>query len=132
MSEDAPPEASVQYGDLEGTAAADWHSGIDEFEKLAESIGIDTSRYEPITLDFSGVPPEYFSIYAIDKEITGEGIWEYIKENNGKAPVVRFHFDKSLDDLQPYLKRLKVVLTSRLFSGVSAFEEINDVWMEEE
>ena len=102
------PVASVQYGDMEGTAAADWHGGTEIYD-LAKSKGIDTNKYSPVALSFYGVPPTSFTIYAVDNAVTGaisfDEIDGYARQNNGTLPVVLFHFSSNMDELSKYMKR---------------------------
>ena len=45
--------ASVQYGDLKGTSAADGHeNALFNMDKYLKQKGVDTDRYKPIGIDF--------------------------------------------------------------------------------
>ena len=122
------PEASTQYNDMKGTAAADWHPRSEIFE-LAKSKGIDTDRYFPISLSIHGIEIDYFSIHAVDTQITKQNydeIYKYAEANNGTLPVVKFNFSSSIDELKKYMKRFSVVLISKI-SSFKYFDEISEV-----
>ncbi len=122
------PEASTQYNDMQGTSAADWHPDSDIFE-FAKSKGIDTNRYFPISLLIHGIDINYFSIYAVDTEITKKSfdeIWKYSEANNGTLPVVKFNFSSNINELKKYMKRFSVVLKSKM-SSLEYFDELSEV-----
>jgi len=122
------PEASTQYNDMKGTAAADWHSGSEIFE-FAKSKGIDTDRYFPISLSIHGIDIDYFSIYAVDTKITKQSfdeIYKYAEANNGTLPVVKFNFSSNINELKKYMKRFSVVLISKMRS-LEYFDELSEV-----
>lgn len=122
------PIADVQYNDMIGTCAADWHSGT-ELHKFAKSKGIDTDRYFPISLRIYGVIPTSFTIYAVDKEIANESydeIYKYAKENDGILPVVKFRFESDLNELSKFLKRFSTVLTTKM-DTLKQFDILDDI-----
>lgn len=122
MSE-ALPTASAQYNDMTGTAAVDWHSASD-IQQLAASKGIDIKRYFSIGVAFSGVPPKSFTIYAVDKNVVGndyDTIDAYARANEGRIPIVEFHFSAKWEEIAKYMKRLEVVLLTKMNSMKSFY-----------
>ena len=69
-------EASVQYNDMKGTAAADWQSrGLTEFVK---DCGVDVSKYNPIGIRITlgemregKIHEGYVKIIAVNQEVVG-------------------------------------------------------------
>ena len=95
--------ASVQYGDVTGTVAADAHDGA-LLHDLAEACGIDTAKYHPLRIKISpcvrvSSPSEDMEqglvcvrFWVFDKaaaEKAGfEHVWEYAKEHDLRVPVL--------------------------------------------
>lgn len=103
--------ADVQYNDLKGTVALDFHGGIDgEFHSYAEKKGIDINRYHPIGLKFyiGEMGGFYLSFYCVDNEVKEV----FSEEHNGKIPIVIFEKEETLTHFLNEVKRLEVVLTS--------------------
>ena len=97
-------KASVQYGDFKGTSAADI-SDHESLEEVAERIGIDLSRYEPVGVNFYFGYSDFFSasFIARDKE----------KSTDDDPYMVKINHDLSRDEFFDMFKRLDVVLYSR-------------------
>jgi hypothetical protein len=107
-----------------GTAAADWHTA-GEINDLARALGVNTDDYFPIALSFWGVPPYHFRILAVRKDVAGgtfDDIQAYARSHGGVVPVVPFEFSGGLVEFKPYMKRLNVVLITRM-EGLEAFDE---------
>lgn len=122
------PVAGVQYNDMIGTCAADWHSGT-ELHEFSKSKGIDTDRYFPISLRMYGVIPTSFTIYAVNKEITNESydeIHKYAKENDGILPVVKFRFKSDLNELSKFLKEFSTVLITKM-DTIKQFDILDEI-----
>ena len=113
-------DASVQYGDMKGTVALDWHEGGGGHNFAAECAGIDLTRYFPLALTmFVGVDvssSEHFlslTFYAADKSVvgeSGESICRYATEHDGKIPTERFEGKATLEQFTKHMKRFEVVL----------------------
>jgi hypothetical protein len=110
------PVASTQYNDMVGTSAIDWH-GSTELRDFANTKGIDTKRYFPIGISFSGVPPNYFTIFAVDTKLIQpdfDKISDYAAKQDGVLPVVQFNFSSTLDEASKFMKRLEVVALTKV------------------
>lgn len=125
------PTASTQYDDMTGTCAMDWHTGS-ELHQFAKSKGVDTDRYFPIGLMFTGVPPISFTVYAVDTNVTGYGhkdIGEYAKKVGGNLPIVEFEFSATWNDVAKYMKRLEVIAYQKV-ENVKSFHTIDKVQLD--
>lgn len=107
----------VQFGDFEGTAAADGHHGP-ALRELAAMVGLDESRYDIVGFEFGlkllrGQPG--LVIFAVDREVLGDLTLAQYGTRHGEMPVVDFlvHSTPASDMLAAGLKRLKVQLLSR-------------------
>ena len=92
------PKAKVQYNDLLGSAAADFHESRLGLDDLAEKKGIDTKKYLPVSIELYGFDKISASIYAIDKE-------------HPEKPLKTFPIDTNKDELRKVFKRFQVVLS---------------------
>jgi hypothetical protein len=111
--------AYTQYTDVEGTAAADFHGGGVNLHALAKAAGINTDRFIPVGLSLTG-PEEHVkdlmvsAIYVVDRtrlrETTVEAIRDYLLEHPDAVTSMEPERDV---DVQHYLKRLHVVVTTR-------------------
>jgi hypothetical protein len=124
MNEDSL-KASVQYGDFDGTAAAD-SSDFAGMEKFAKKHGIDTERYFRLgfKIYLGGQNFTSVSILTIDTEVVGaksfDSIQEYINRNQ-KLPYSGFRTEATLEEAVKAFKRFEVVL-HRKFAGVKKHE----------
>jgi hypothetical protein len=114
--------ASVQYGDYNGTVAADDHDrrGL---KHLAEKYGIDTARFFIIGVsvhlgehrdETTKVAEPFVELIAIDSQLVqayGAGaVQSYVDDHNGLLPCVRIRIHASLDEVLLSLKRFEMVL----------------------
>jgi hypothetical protein len=115
-------KASVNYGDYEGTAAADHHDRRD-LSDLAEKHGVDTDRYFVFGVNVhigetrgDELAHTFVSILAVDTQVVRAAsvdfIQQYIDEHNGELPYVRFDIAASLEEVLLSFKRFNVVLTN--------------------
>ena len=125
-------KASVQYGDYDGTVAADRHDqrGLSD---LAEKHGIDTNKYFVFGMDiFMGetrgdeLAHANVSILAIDTEAVGadslDGIQNYVDDNQGMLPYVEFGIDASLEEVLLFFKRFSIVLKNSHLKRVNQYK----------
>lgn len=86
--------AYVQYGDWQGTAAADAHVTIGH-KDVYEVVGLDRSRWWIVAVDITSpdVGSGGFYVYAIDQESYGmtglDGVQQYARQH-GSVPVTSF------------------------------------------
>jgi hypothetical protein len=107
--------AHTQYGDVLGTAAADFHQG-GGLHELATAAGIDTKAYFPVGLRLTGTDNRIEAILVIEMDEienkTFDGVRDFIAANPGKARSIAFAVDEELD-LAHYFKQFDVVLASK-------------------
>lgn len=126
-------EASVNYGDYDGTAAADRHDRKDIFD-LAKKHGIDTEKYFIIGVNLSvgetrgdELGHTFVYILAVDMQATKSGsvdfIQKYVDENQGILPYVSFKIDASIEEVLLCFKRFNVVLKNSHIKRVSEYTE---------
>jgi hypothetical protein len=62
-------KANVQYNDMEGSAALDFHGSFSELRDYAKDKGIDLEKYEPIGLDiyYGEIDSFYLTFIVVDK-----------------------------------------------------------------
>lgn len=99
-------EASVQYNDFIGSAAADFSDHTD-LNKFLSSRGVDTERYEAIGASFYSGYSDSFSasIICIDKE----------NSTDEKKYVTKIGFENEFtrDEFFDLFKRFEVVITQK-------------------
>jgi hypothetical protein len=126
-------EASVNYGDYKGTAAADRHDQRD-LSDLAQKYGIDTERYFVFGVDVSigetrgdKLAHTFVNILATDTQVVKAAsvdfISEYVAEHQGHLPYVSLRIDASLEEVLLAFKRFNFVLSNRAIKGVREYEE---------
>ena len=99
--------ASVQYGDLKGTSAADGHeNALFNMDKYLKQKGVDTDRYKPIGIDF----------YAGEGHLSFRFICEDQSSYTKEVVSIGFEKEQDMNDLFVILKRLNVMLLPRNFS----------------
>ena len=125
-------KASVNYGDFEGTAAADHHDrrGLSD---LAEKYGIDTDRYYVFGLDVSlgeirdddHIPSPQVTLLATDKNVVKAGSIDFVRQHaeshDGTLPYVRLNINATIEDVLLCFKRINVVFTNRVLNGVREY-----------
>lgn len=123
--------ASVNYGDYEGTAAADRH-GQKSLKELAKKYGVDTERYFVFGINFhigethdDELAHTFVSILAVDMQAVKAGsvdfIQQYVDEHEGVLPYLRFDIDASLEEVLLSFKRLNVVLKNSHITRVREY-----------
>ena len=108
--------ASVQYGDLLGTAAADGHeSALYNISQFLKSKGVDVDKNEPVGIE----------LYNLDDRMCVRFI---CKEQGNRLVAFEFKDSLSLADLFSFIKRLKVILLPKYLNvedyDLSSFEDI--------
>lgn len=125
--------ASVQYGDFDGTAAADHHDQRGLWD-LAKKYGVDTDKYFVFGIDIyvgetHGDEPAHsnVSILAIDTQVVGansvDSIQEYVDNNQGVLPYVEFGIDANFEEVLRFFKRFSVVLKNSHIARVSQYKK---------
>ena len=117
-------EASVQYGDMHGTVAADWTIG-GGLSAMAREAGIDTDEFFVFGVEIYAGENGWseVSFLAVETAVVGSSfapIQRYIDEN-GTLPYVRLGCTLKLEDVVSRTKRLNSVMTNR-FKNVSSYE----------
>lgn len=100
-------KASVKYGDLFGTSAADGHnSALFEFENYLNKKGVDVEKYKPFGIE----------IYAIEGHFSFRFICEDTSSQDKRMVSLGFEKQQDLSDLFVVLKRLNVMLLPKNFA----------------
>jgi hypothetical protein len=126
-------KASVQYGDFDGTAAADHHDRRGLWD-LAKKYGVDIDKYFVFGIDIFvgealGDEPAHanVSILAIDTQVVGansvDSIQEYVDNNQGVLPYVEFGIDANLEEVLRFFKQFSVVLKNSHIVRVSQYKK---------
>lgn len=112
-------QASVQYNDMLGTAAADWHGAGVGLHSLAKEAGIDTARYYPVGLTIDGTGLRVSEIFVVDVSKLPSNTFEAIRQHIQSHPdsVERIDCDGDVK-LTSHMKRLQVVLGIRELDGL--------------
>lgn len=113
-------EASTQYGDWKGTAAADEFGAERSFEELFEATGkVDKENEILIAFEFYAGEGTFmlFGYFHPKSETTALG-WipslnEDFKRKPGSIPVRKVEVEISLDKFFEYFKRFNVVMIHR-------------------
>ena len=117
--------ASVQYYDMKGSAALDFHGSFTELWEYAKDKGIDIEKYEPIGLDIYYGETDYFGLtfLVIDKEKADE----YKMKNNERLPVIEISVEEKQADFESRFKRFHVKLNLHRdnFDGYDLIESKN-------
>jgi hypothetical protein len=116
-------KANVQYNDMKGTAALDFHGSFTELWDFARDQGIDTKKYEPIGIDVYYGETNYFGLtfLVIDKEKAENR--EYF---NGLLPVIEIGVEVSQKDFERRFKRFNIKLT-RLGMNLENYELVDSI-----
>lgn len=100
-------EASVQYNDFKGVAAADIADNLggilgDDLASLAKRFKLDQHRFTIVGISIYGVSEPRISLICVDNE----------RSADGKEHIVSMFYDKEGDDpkLKNLFKRFNVVL----------------------
>lgn len=115
-------QASVQYNDFMGSAAADGHGGP-VLHELAKIVGLDLERYMIAGLEFGHWQlggRDGLVIFAVEKASLGGLTVDQYAAQHGEVPVVDFkvHDLAALEVLERGLKRLEVQLVLADLDGV--------------
>lgn len=123
--------ASVNYGDFDGTAAADRHDRRD-LRDLAEKYGVDTDRYFVFGVNIhigetrgDKLAHTFVSILAVDMQEVKAGsvdyIQRYVDEHEGVLPYIRIDIGASLEEVLLSFKRFNVVLKNSHITRVREY-----------
>lgn len=129
-------KASVNYGDYEGTAAADRHDHS-SLKELAKKYGVDTERYFVFGVNFhigethdDELAHTFVSILAVDMQAVKAGavdfIQEYVDQHEGVLPYLRFDIDATLEEVLLSFKRFDVVLKNSYITRVREYRRTFD------
>lgn len=123
--------ASVNYGDYDGTAAADHHDhrGLKD---LAQKYGVDTDHYFVFGVNVrvgetrgDEIEHTFVSILAVDtrvvKAASVDFIQEYVDVHEGVLPYVSFDIGASLEEVLLSFKRFNLVLKNSHITRVTEF-----------
>ena len=123
-------DASVQYNDMLGTVALDWHDG--GLHDFAKQCGLDPDKYFPLALTIypaidTGLTEWKLGLtfFATEKTVTGSSgteISAYAQSHNGSIPTKRFGCVVPVRDFFSSAKRLRIVLKSGTFTDVKTIE----------
>ena len=125
-------DAQVQYNDIFGTIAIDWHE-TGGFHDFAKHCGVDIDRYFPLAFELSPAIEDcdfdrpYFAvtIYAADTNKfgdSGQKITTYLEKHEGRIPAVRFHGKLAISDLFQFAKRMRIVCRCGKWSALREIE----------
>jgi hypothetical protein len=111
----------VKYGDYEGFASVDTHSGT-ELINLCEQKGIDLNKYFPIGFNIHeseriGHEKIYLTVYLIDTNLAGanyDEIEKYIRNNSGNISLIKKSFQIQYSELPSCIKRYDITVFNRL------------------
>jgi hypothetical protein len=109
-------KADVQFNDVEGAAAADWHGADCGLLQLAAAAKIDIARFFPIGIVLHGLDLKLVKIRAIDTkgvcESTCSAVQEYIDQRPaGAVQGLEFDLDGPVE-IASFMKRLEIGLAS--------------------
>ena len=124
--------ASVNYGDFDGTAAADHHDRR-SLEDLAKKYGVDTEKYFVFGLNLhigetrgDTLAHTFVSLLAVDMQAVKAGsvdfIQQYVDEHEGVLPYLRFDIGASLEEVLLSFKRFNVVLKNSQIKRVKEYQ----------
>jgi hypothetical protein len=112
-------KASVQYGDLKGTAAIDGHETGGPLHDLAEFTTIKPG-YIPVGFGLTRLHPNKdgklpFTIYAVDANVAGINAQEMnsYATKYGTLPVTGFHGEIEPVRFQEFFKRFSIRVHSK-------------------
>lgn len=105
-------KAKVQYNDLVGTAALDFHGGMHEdLHGYAKDFGIDVEAHWPVGLEiYFGEGGGFYLdfICVLEKEVDA-----YKAANNGRIPLIRISREASKEDFFNRVKRFDIHLMNK-------------------
>jgi hypothetical protein len=116
-------KASVQYNDMKGSAALDFHGSLSELWVFAREQGIDTKKYEPIGIDIYYGESNYFGLTFLVIDLEKAENRQYF---NGLLPVVEISIEISQKDFERRFKRFNIKLT-RLGMNLENYELIDSI-----
>lgn len=133
MQEDSL-NASVTYGDYDGTVAADRRDRNGDLSDVAARYGIDTDRFFVMGVSLwigehrdqaTEVKKPYVSILAIDTHVVKaygvDPIQRYIDGNDGVLPYVKIRIDATLEEILLSFKRFELVIKNKHIKRVREF-----------
>jgi hypothetical protein len=124
-------EASVKYGDYDGTVAADSHDRK-HLSDLAAKYGVDTERYFVFGVNVhigetrgERLARTFVSVLAVDMREVKAGsvdyIQKYIDDHQGVLPYERFDIGAGLEEVLLSFKRFNVVLKNSQIKRVREY-----------
>jgi len=124
-------KASVQYGDLSGTSAADYHDQRN-LGDLAKKYGIDSDRYFVFGVELyigetrrDTLSKAYVSLLAVDVDAAPvygvDAVQRWVDDHDGLLPCVKFRVDATLEEVLLSFKRFDVVLTNSYIKRVNEY-----------
>lgn len=111
-------DASTKHNDMKGTIAIDWHNvNGGNLYSLVASLGIDTSKYTPVALKFTILPPDTTAIrvYVVeenDERKKYDSLVEFIRSKEGKLPVIEFTKKVDLNEFLKTPEYISIFLNS--------------------
>jgi hypothetical protein len=116
-------KAKVQYGDFEGTAAADLSDAISTFygnrsDGLSKYFKLDENRFELVGVDISGIQRPFLILICLDKNQSNDGENHYVR--------MTYDIEDKKVNLDTLFKRLNIILFDSLHSQLS-IENIKSV-----
>jgi len=119
-------DASVQYGDFTGTAAADRADA--GYPGLHEAAGIDAKQWWILAVEIYATQPadlteDCVRVFAVDRYREGITSYQELQEygaEHGSIPVTEFAVDEvsAVDLVRNSFKRLSVQLRTRSLEGL--------------
>lgn len=97
-------KASVKFGDLKGTSAADL-SDHEDLEAVLQRLSVNTDQYEPVGASFYFGYSDNFSGYIIARDNS--------KSSDNEPYLVQINLGFDRDEFFDMFKRLNVVFESR-------------------
>lgn len=128
-------QASVNYGDFEGSSEADWRTARGDtlsFDKFAEAWGVDIKKYHPIGIRVAvhesraGIedPDRRSSVEILALENQRGAMPEDYAEQQKEVPYVGIPIAAKVSDVLRNIERFEVVLVTRRLKGAPSFEQV--------
>jgi len=107
-------KASVQYGDWEGTAAADGFHSTDFSEYLRDNHLINENEFL-LAISFYAGEHGFISVRALvlEKDASYDSVKSFLKSSHGPLKLREISVDVSMEKFFTLFKRFSVVLTWR-------------------
>ena len=127
--------ASSQYGDLKGTAAADYRFNVD-LKDLGKKHGFDAEKWEPIALSLLRFEDgdAMASIIAVSKaDYPGDhdSLVSKMEEVGWRPRMTKFNFSVAPDEALWIFKSVEVVLIERGLEKIEFYEADDSVYLDD-